>query len=198
MRWLRSALLLGVSALLLASCSTFSLKTKERKDPTYSFVYGKMDLTKLDDKLDSIAFRQAPYDSKDKLLQFKILSSGVFYAENVPPDDYVFWFVSGETKSGFLVGQHYTNYFLSPKNSANWTERDMYHLKRGGLVYLGSWKGLPAKDEKNRDAFTIDEDKTVSEADVLKEILPNTEGTEWNAMIREALGMPPAPPAEEE
>jgi len=59
-------------------------------------------------------------------------------------------------------------------------------IPRPGIHYMGSFKYQGA----GGDDFKLVPNKAVSEREALKRVLPWTEGTAWNALVRKKLGAP--------
>ncbi len=184
------------AGVLLSSCATMSPRVPERKNTDSVFVYGRMDLSAAKDQLSFVSLMQYPYHihfvagGQVSDASFTVLPTGVFYAANVEPGDYVLWYVNGQTNTNLLTGTSYNTYYLASKNPGEWKPSEVIHLAPGSIRYLGDWK-IQTENKPGLfqgGSFSLEEDKTGSKTDVVQQILPYAKGTQWEKLLRSQVG----------
>lgn len=112
---------------------------------------------------------------------------GLFYLENLPVGSYQLIELGGPDK-GFMSGDTWRWGFAGSANEKGF-ERIELKAKKPGIYYLGSYKIDLVKDgglfgSDKYETMPIDQP---NEKEVLKQLLPHTEGTKWERIVKQRI-----------
>ncbi len=178
-------------SLLLSSCGDCfwifgiggcggSKMVSEVSSPKASLVFGYLDMDEAPSKLDWVDMKQV-HPKIDKPYYHMRLDKGLFYFENVPSGSFQ---LSGFGGNGGFFSNAFYKYDIPSQTSEN----ARLIIKNPGIYYMGTFKFKKVKTgffEKKK--FDLEMVNSPGEKELLRQLLPYTEGTQWEKHIQKRL-----------
>lgn len=164
-----------LALLLIAGCAAHMRNPKEQ---TRSLAYGYIDMSEAPTEADVVIIRQhQPNPDNNNPYRKAKGVSGVFWFDQLAPGSYQ---IAGFRGDSFWRGEY--EYFL-PELKKNDTQ---FTINTPGLYFIGPFK-FNNKGSYFNLKFDVMKTDTPSEWELLGRLLPYSEGTQWEKMIRQRM-----------
>ncbi len=162
----------AAALLLLPACAFKSKQVGQRTRSDESLVVVHLDLSRSPSYWRKTAILCDDGKGGKPWWHMRTDGEGLFYQEGAPVGRC--WLTGG-----FQDG-HVTRIYKLPETADK--NPTTTGIRKPGVQYMGSFKYQPQGDD-----FRLEPTKAVSEKEALRRVLPYTEGTAWNAVVRQRL-----------
>lgn len=162
---------------LLQGCG---VHMRNPENPSASLVIGYMDMADAPTNLNRATYKQyKPVPINDEAYWYTATVDNIFWSDQIPPGSYQLVYFGG-----YSWWRNAKYDYKIPEYQKNDTA---IVIEKPGLYFLGSYK---YKDEGSYffPKFSLEKANKPTELELLTKLLPYSNGTQWEAMIKKRIG----------